>query len=79
MPDKQIDLISVVDDNGKKGSNLGAEWSRAKGDYSIGIRHSKTARKLDLILAIHESIYLDYQVAPELIYSNASPASPSNE
>ena len=65
--DKRLDLIDVGDDQGRDGREDGKSWSRTSGRYGIGIKIHNTAKAVDLTLAVHPSVFLDFTVAPEIL------------
>jgi len=65
--DKQLDLISVVDDQGREGRSSGASWSRPQGTYDLSLDFHNEAKTLDLTLAVHRSHYVEFVVEPEIL------------
>ena len=65
--DKRLDLIVVGDDQGRDGREDGKSWSRSSGRYGIGVKIHNTAKAVDLTLAVHPSVFLDFTVAPEIL------------
>ena len=67
MLDKQIDLIAGKDEKGRKVDVGGASWSRDSGRYSFRVEPHNQAEELDLTLAVHESVYVNFVVEPEML------------
>jgi hypothetical protein len=71
--DKRIVLIQVMDDQGKKSRSGGWSASRTSGDYAFGLRPNVKSKTLSFTLAVHSSVYLEYQAQPTPFQRNTEP------
>lgn len=65
--DKQLDLISVIDDQRRDGKSSGASWSRPSGTYELSLDYHNEAKTVDITLAVHRSFYVEFVVEPEIL------------
>ncbi|MGB0580586.1 MAG: hypothetical protein ACPGVU_12845 [Limisphaerales bacterium] len=65
--DMRLDLIRVVDEQGREGRSSGKSWSRPTGSYGIGFKLHNLAKEVDVTLAVHPSMFLDFTVIPEIL------------
>ncbi len=72
--DKQLDLISVVDDEGRDGRSSGSIRSRPSGTYHLRLKYHNEAKTVDITLAVHRSHYVEYVVEPEILKPVPKPA-----
>ncbi len=70
--DKQIDILSAVDGQGRKVDCGGASWSRASGTYAFPVEPHNEARTVAVTLAVHESVFVNFVVAPEMLVPDES-------
>lgn len=72
MLDKQIDILSAVDGQGRVVKCGSSTWSRDSGTYAFRIEPPNHARTVDIRLAVHESVYVNFVVNPELLVPDES-------
>jgi hypothetical protein len=70
--DKQIDVIAAVDEQGRPVRHGGGSWSRPSGRYAFSLRPDPSVKTVNLTLAVHESVYAEFVVTPEVL----APAAP---
>jgi hypothetical protein len=66
MTDKQMMLIQVTDEQGRKSRKLSSSVSSG-GDYAFLLQPHEEAKSLSFTLAVRPSIYLEYQAQPRVL------------
>lgn len=74
--DKQIDLVRVVDEQGRAGKGSRSSWSRDAGRYGFRVEFHNEAKEVDVTFAVHPCVYAEFTVRPEVLRSAASPGQP---